>query len=60
MSEAAEQEPHHFAVEQLAERPNEPFLPVHREGDGQVEWHETQIDVFFVRNPLPRRNHGQR
>jgi len=51
MSEAAEQEPHHFAVEQLA---------VHREGDGQVEWHETQIDVFFVRNPLPRRNHGQR
>jgi mannose-6-phosphate isomerase-like protein (cupin superfamily) len=48
MREASAQDPHHFAVEQLADFPNEAFLLVHREGDGQVEWHETQIDVYFV------------
>ncbi|HUK47795.1 MAG TPA: hypothetical protein VLW06_09390 [Terriglobales bacterium] len=44
----AVQDPHHFAVEQLADYPHENFLLVHRESDGQVEWHETQVDVFFV------------
>ena len=23
---------------------------VHREADGQIEWHETQIDIFFVQS----------
>ena len=29
---------------------NEAFLLVHREADGQVEWHETQVDVFFLQS----------
>ena len=41
MHDQAAQDPHHFAVEQLADFPNENFLLVHREADGQVEWHET-------------------
>ena len=41
-------DPHHFAVKQLSDFPSEAFLLVHREADGQVEWHETQVDVFFV------------
>ena len=48
MHDEAAQDPHHFAVEQLADFPNDSFLLVHREADGQVEWHETQVDVFFV------------
>lgn len=43
-------DPHHFAVKQLADFPNDGFLLVHREADGQVEWHETQVDVFFVQS----------
>jgi len=44
----APSDPHHFAVRQLADYPNDGYLLVHRAGDGQVEWHETQADVFFV------------
>jgi mannose-6-phosphate isomerase-like protein (cupin superfamily) len=50
MHDDAVQDPHHFAVEQLADFPNDSFLWAHREGDGQVEWHETQADVFFVQS----------
>jgi mannose-6-phosphate isomerase-like protein (cupin superfamily) len=50
MHDDATQDPHHFAVEQLADFPNDSFLWVRREADGQVEWHETQADVFFVRS----------
>ena len=50
LKEEAAGDPHHFAVRQLADYPNDAFLLVHREGDGQVEWHETQIDVFFVQS----------
>jgi mannose-6-phosphate isomerase-like protein (cupin superfamily) len=46
----AASDPHHFAVKQLSDFPNETFLLVHREGDGQVEWHQTQADVFFVQS----------
>ena len=46
----AAKDPHHFAVKQLVDFPNEAFLLVHREADGQVEWHETQGDVFFVQS----------
>jgi len=48
MKHEAPSDPHHFAVRQLADYPNDAFLIVHRAGDGQVEWHETQADVFFV------------
>jgi mannose-6-phosphate isomerase-like protein (cupin superfamily) len=46
----AASDPHHFAAKQLSDFPNESFLLVHREADGQVEWHETQVDVFFVQS----------
>jgi len=44
----APNDPHRFAVRQLADYPNDAFLLVHRAADGPVEWHETQADVFFV------------
>ena len=47
---AAATDSHHFAVKQISDYPNEAFLLVHREADGQVEWHETQADVFFVQS----------
>ena len=50
MEKEAPTDPHHFAVRQLADYPNDGFLLVHREGDGQVEWHETQADVFLVQS----------
>jgi mannose-6-phosphate isomerase-like protein (cupin superfamily) len=43
-------DPHHFAVELLADFPNDSAMLVHRESDGQAEWHETQADVFFVQS----------
>lgn len=48
LAEEAPTDPHHFAVRQLADYPNDDFLLVHRAADGQVEWHETQADVFLV------------
>jgi mannose-6-phosphate isomerase-like protein (cupin superfamily) len=48
LAEEAPTDPHHFAVRQLDDYPSDSFLLVHRAGDGQVEWHETQADVFFV------------
>jgi mannose-6-phosphate isomerase-like protein (cupin superfamily) len=50
MTGEAPADPHHFAVRQLADYPNDSFLLVHRAGDGQVEWHETQADVFLVQS----------
>jgi mannose-6-phosphate isomerase-like protein (cupin superfamily) len=43
-------DPHHFAVEMLADFPNDSALLVHRESDGPPEWHETQVDIFFVQS----------
>lgn len=48
MHEDATTDPHHFAVELLADFPNDSAMLVRRESDGPPEWHETQIDVFFV------------
>jgi mannose-6-phosphate isomerase-like protein (cupin superfamily) len=50
LAAAAAADPHHLAVKQLADYPNELFLLAHREADGQAEWHETQVDVFFVQS----------
>jgi mannose-6-phosphate isomerase-like protein (cupin superfamily) len=50
MTAEAPSDPHKFAVRQLADYANDGFLVVHREADGQVEWHETQADVFFVQS----------
>ena len=50
MAAEAPTDPHRFAVRQLADYPNDGYLLVHREADGQVEWHETQADVFFVQS----------
>jgi mannose-6-phosphate isomerase-like protein (cupin superfamily) len=46
----ASPDPHHFAVELLADFPNDSAMLVHRESDGQAEWHETQVDVFLVQS----------
>jgi mannose-6-phosphate isomerase-like protein (cupin superfamily) len=46
----AARDPHHFAVRQLADFPNEAFLLVHREADGAAEWHENEIDIFVVQS----------
>src|ERR1700746_2869462 len=39
---------HHFAFQQLSTYPNEYFLLARRVADGQVEWHETETDIFVV------------
>lgn len=48
MHQDATSDPHHFAVELLGDFPNDSSMLVHRESDGQAEWHETQADVFLV------------
>ena len=50
LDENAATDPHRFAVQQLADYPNEALLLVHRKADGQVEWHETQVDVMVVQS----------
>jgi mannose-6-phosphate isomerase-like protein (cupin superfamily) len=50
LSSQAASDPHHSAMKQLADFPNEAILEVHREADGQIEWHETQSDIFFVQS----------
>jgi mannose-6-phosphate isomerase-like protein (cupin superfamily) len=41
---------HHIALQRLGDFPNDLFMLSRREGDGVVEWHETQADVFFVQS----------
>lgn len=48
LDQNAANDPHRFAVQQLADYPNEAVLLVHRKADGQAEWHETQVDVIVV------------
>ena len=50
LMEPAASDPHHFAVRQLGDFPNEAVLLVHRGADGQAEWHETQVDVIYVQS----------
>jgi mannose-6-phosphate isomerase-like protein (cupin superfamily) len=50
LSQEAAKDSNHLAVRQLADFPNELFLLGRREADGQVEWHETQADVFVVQS----------
>lgn len=40
--------PQHMASRRLVDFPNDLFMLAHREADGQPEWHETMVDVFFV------------
>jgi len=42
--------PHHISVSHLADFPNDTFMLSRREADGVVEWHENQVDVFFVQS----------
>ncbi|MGB8474890.1 MAG: cupin domain-containing protein [Candidatus Acidiferrum sp.] len=50
LSTQAASDPHHSAVKQFADFPNDTFLLVRREADGAPEWHETQVDVLFVQS----------
>ena len=43
-------DPHRVGTQQLADYPNDAVLLAHRQGDGQAEWHENQVDVIFVRS----------
>ena len=52
----AAKDAHHSAMKPLADFPNEAILEVHREADGQIEWHETQRDAAGWRNVSQRRN----
>ena len=40
----------HIATRRLVDYPNDLFLVARREADGTVEWHENQVDVFFVQS----------
>jgi mannose-6-phosphate isomerase-like protein (cupin superfamily) len=50
LDDNAATDPHRFAVQQLADYPNEAILLVHRKADGQAELHETQVDVIVVQS----------
>jgi hypothetical protein len=50
MDLSAASDPNRFVVKQPADFPNESALLVHRQADGQPEWHETQVDVVFVQS----------
>jgi mannose-6-phosphate isomerase-like protein (cupin superfamily) len=50
LSHEAPSDPRHFAVQMLSDFPNDAFMLVHREADGQPELHETQVDVIFVQS----------
>jgi mannose-6-phosphate isomerase-like protein (cupin superfamily) len=50
LAASAASDPHHSAVKQLPDYPNDLYLLAHREADGQPEWHETQADIFFVQS----------
>lgn len=43
-------DPHHLAVSQIKDFPNENFILAHREADGLPEVHETQVDVILVQS----------
>ena len=42
--------PQHLSVRRWKDFPNEWFMFGQRQADGTVEWHETDVDVFFVRS----------
>jgi len=50
LAEKAASDSHHAASKAIADFPNDLFMLAHREADGQVELHETQADVFFVKS----------
>ena len=43
-------DPQHSATQRLGEFVTEYFLLARREGDGLAEWHENEVDVFFVQS----------
>jgi mannose-6-phosphate isomerase-like protein (cupin superfamily) len=50
LSSEAAADPHHLAVSQIKDFPNENVILAHRQADGLPEVHETQVDVIFVRS----------
>ncbi len=50
LSAKAATDPHRVALQQLATFNNEYFLLSNRQGDGSVEWHEMEADVFVVQS----------
>ena len=50
LSTEAATDPHHLAVGQMKDFPNENLILAHREADGLPEVHETQVDVILVQS----------
>jgi mannose-6-phosphate isomerase-like protein (cupin superfamily) len=50
LTQKAASDSHYLATQQLGDFTNEAVLLAHREADGLAEWHETQVDVVFVRS----------
>jgi mannose-6-phosphate isomerase-like protein (cupin superfamily) len=42
--------PNHLATKRLVDYPNDLYMLTRRQADGVVEWHENQVDVFFVQS----------
>jgi mannose-6-phosphate isomerase-like protein (cupin superfamily) len=43
-------DPHHAALQRIADYPNDYIIEVHREADGTPELHETEVDIYFVQS----------
>lgn len=43
-------DPKHLATKRLVDYPNDLFMLARRQADGVVEWHENQVDIFFVQS----------
>ena len=50
LHQEAATDPHRFSVELLADFSHDSAMLVDREADGPPEWHENQVDVFFVQS----------
>lgn len=46
----ADASPNHMAARRLADFPQDMFMIGRRQVDGVPEWHENQVDVFFVQS----------
>ena len=50
MASKAATDPHHVALQRLADNANDSINEVCRVGDGAPEFHETEVDIFFVQS----------
>lgn len=46
----ASRDPKRLAAKRFVDYPNDAFMLARRQADGVAEWHENQVDVFFVQS----------